>query len=158
MRHFRLQFRFIIVFGLQRFCAGVVFALALASQCVSRGSCMDPSFDPVIRYHIAWQPVEVHNNIDLVRWDNWSTLRVIPTICWQLGGLEQNLVVYAFLDLISISHLRVACFGWAVELSDNQEEYIILRRARARRLQVQIVELEVCTVRIAMFQVDSRFG
>jgi hypothetical protein len=24
--------------------------------------------------------------------------------------------------------------------------------------QFQIVELEVCTVRIAMFQVDSRFG
>jgi len=96
VRHFRLLFRSIIVFGLQRFSAGVVFALALASQRVLRGSCMDPSFDPVIRYHTAWQPVDVNDNLDFVRWDNWSTLRVLPTVCWQLGGLEQNLVVYTF--------------------------------------------------------------
>ena len=97
---------------------------------------MDPSFDPVIRYHSTWRLVDVDDSLDFVRWDRWSTRRVLPTVCWQLGGLEQNLVVYTFLDLYSISNLRVACFGWAVELSDNQEEYIILRRARARRLQV----------------------
>jgi hypothetical protein len=108
----------------------------LDSQLVLRGSCMDPSFDPVIRYRAEWHPVDVNDNLDFVRWDTWSTRQVLPTICWQLGGLEQNLVVYLFLDLHSISNLRVACFGWAVELCDNQEEYTLLRRARARRLQV----------------------
>jgi len=97
---------------------------------------MDPSFNPVKRHFDFWQPVQVRSEEDFNRWDNWSACQSLPTICWQLGSLDRNLVVYTFLDLQSISNLRAACFGWAVELFDNQEEYRLVCTARRRNLQV----------------------
>ena len=92
---------------------------------------MEPSFDRAILIH-QWQPVQVNSAVDLLRWEAWSFSQTIPTICWQLGSLESNLVVFEFLDLQSILCLRAACFGWAVELWDNLEEHQVLCIARAR--------------------------
>ena len=119
------------------FC-GVGASCVLASdlQLALRGYCMDPSFDSVIRHCDLWQPVQVHREEDFNRWDDWSACQSLPTICWQLGSLERNLVVYTFLDLHSVSNLRAACFVWAVELCDNQREYRLVCTARRRNLQV----------------------
>ena len=92
---------------------------------------MEPSFDRAILLH-QWHPLQVNSAADLLRWEAWSFNQTIPTICWQLGSLESNLVVYEFLDLQSTLCLRAACFGWAIELYDNLEEHQVLCIARAR--------------------------
>ena len=97
---------------------------------------MDPSTDSVIRHCDLWHPVQVHGEEDFNRWDDWSARQSLPTMCWQLGSLERNLVVYTFLDLQPVSNLRTACFGWAVELCDNQREYRLVCTARRRNVQV----------------------
>lgn len=114
-----------------QFCVGAASVFALDLQLVLCGSCMESSFDRAILIH-QWQPVQVNSAVDLLRWEAWSFRRTILTICWQLGSLESNLVVFEFLDLQSTLSLRAVCFGWAVELCDNLEEHQVLCLARAR--------------------------
>lgn len=87
-----------------------------------------------VRYHPAWAPVFIDNAFDYWRWHSWCYGPRTLTVCWQLGWLPYNLLVYEHLSLCDIAFLRVCSFGWSVELWDNVEYFQDLLACRRRQL------------------------
>ena len=75
-----------------------------------------------IRFHPAWTSARVSTAFDLQRWEHWSGEPHVPFVCWQLGSLTRNLIVFECLTLIDIASFRVVSFGWNLELSTSSTE------------------------------------
>ena len=98
---------------------------------------MLPWATPELRSHPAWTSVAVANNFDLARWERWSQDLRIPFVCWQLGSLPRNLIVFEFFALTDIASFRVVSFGWNLELLDSAAEFEQVLYCRLHRIAWQ---------------------